>query len=62
MRTAVVLIAAACCFGVLASIVMTRASNRSALWNMGFAIVLLIVLMALLYGTALIVTGLATRT
>lgn len=61
MLTAVVLIAAACAFSVLASVVMTRASNRSALWNMGFAVVMLVVLMALLYGTALIITGIATR-
>jgi len=61
MLFALVLIAAAGCFGVLASIVMSRASNRSALWNMGFAIVLLIVLMWLLYGTALIITGIAVR-
>lgn len=61
MLTALALVAAAGCFGVLASIVMSRASNRSALWNMGFAIVMLIVLMALLYGVALIITGLAVR-
>jgi hypothetical protein len=40
---------------------MSRASSRSALWNMGFAIVLLIVLMGLLYGTALIITDIAVR-
>ena len=61
MLLALVLIAAAGCFAVLASIVMSRASNRSALWNMGFASVMLIVLMGLLYGTALLITGIAVR-
>jgi hypothetical protein len=61
MLTALAMVAAACCFGVLASIVMSRASNRSALWNMGFAVLMLVVLIALLYGTALIVTGIAMR-
>ena len=61
MLLALVLIAAAGCFAVLASIVMSRASNRSALWNMGFAIVMLIALIGLLYGTALIITGIAVR-
>ena len=61
MLTAFAFLAAACGFGVLASIVMSRASNRSALWNMGFAVVMLIVLIALLYGTAWIVTSIAVR-
>jgi hypothetical protein len=40
MLIPVLILIAACAFGVLASIVMTRASDRSAVWNMFFGGVL----------------------
>ena len=46
-----------CAFALLASIVMARAADRSALWNMGFAVFLLFVLIAALYGVALLITN-----
>ncbi len=48
---------AACAFGVAASIVMARASNRSGLWNMLFGGVLALALMA----GALMIAYLLTR-
>ena len=57
---ALLYILAAGAFGLIASVVMSRASDRSALWNMGFAVVLLLVLIAALYGVALLITSAAT--
>ena len=58
---ALLYIAGACVFALLASMVMTRAANRSALWNMGFAVVLLLVLIVVLYAVALLITTATTR-
>lgn len=48
-----------CAFALLASAVMARAADRSPLWNMGFAVCLLLILMAALYGVALLITNAA---
>jgi ABC-type Mn2+/Zn2+ transport system permease subunit len=50
-------IAGACVFGVLASVVMGWASNRSALWNMVFGGVLALAVLA----GAVIIAFLLTR-
>ena len=57
----IALILGACAFALLASVIMTRAANRSALWNMGFAVCLLLVLIAALYGVALLITNAAVH-
>jgi hypothetical protein len=49
--------ACACAFGVLASVVVSWASNRSALWNMAFGAVLAFAALA----GALIIAFLLTR-
>jgi hypothetical protein len=53
----IALVLGLCAFAVLASVVMARAADRSALWNMGFAVVLLFVLIAALYAVALLITN-----
>ena len=50
--------AAACLFGLIASVVMTWASNRSPLWNMVFGGVLALAVLA----GALVIAILLTRT
>jgi hypothetical protein len=54
--TAILLILGAGLLALVASVVMSRASNRSALWNMGFAAVLLVALIGLLLAIAFILT------
>ena len=58
---AILYILAAAALGLIASVVMSRASNRSALWNMAFAVVLLLLLIVILYAVALVITNAAAR-
>ena len=53
---AILLILGAGLLALVASVVMSRASSRSALWNMGFAAVLLVALIGLLLAIAFILT------
>jgi uncharacterized membrane protein YdbT with pleckstrin-like domain len=59
MAIAALIVVLATALGLLASVVMTRASNRSALWNMGFAVVVLVGVILLLYAVAWLITSLA---
>ena len=61
MATAALIVALATALALLASVVVTRASNRSALWNMGFAVVVLLGVIILLYALAWLITWLAMR-
>ena len=61
MATAALIIVLATALALLASVVMTRASDRSALWNMGYAVVVLVGLIMLLYALAWLITWLAMR-
>jgi len=56
MATAALIVVLATALGLLASVVMTRASNHSALSNMGFAVVILFGLIILLYVLAHLIT------
>ena len=56
MATAVLIVLLAMGLGLLASVVMSRAADHSALWNMGFAVVLLVGLIVLLYVVARLIT------
>jgi hypothetical protein len=61
MAIAALIVVLTTALGVLASVVMTRASDRSALWNMVFAVVVLVGLILLLYAVAWLTTSLAMR-
>jgi hypothetical protein len=61
MAIAALIVVLTTALGVLASVVMTRASDRSALWNMVFAVVVLVGLILLLYAVAWLITSLAMR-
>ena len=57
--TVLIVIGGACLFGVLTSIVLSWASNRSALWNMAFGGILAL---AVLAGALIIAIVLARTT
>ena len=59
MATAVLIVVIFTGLGLLASVVMSRAADHSALWNMGFAVVLLVGLIVLLYVLAWLITWMA---
>jgi hypothetical protein len=61
MATAALIVALATALALLASVVMIRASDRSALWNMGFAVVVLVGVIILLYALAWLITWVAMR-
>ena len=61
MATALLIVALATGLGLLASVVMSRAADHSALWNMGFAVVVLVALIVLLYVVARLITWMAVN-
>ena len=54
--TALLLIVGAGLLALGVSVIMSRASNQSALWNMAFAAVLLIGMILVLVGAAFVLT------
>jgi hypothetical protein len=61
MAIAALIVVLATALGLLASVVMTRASNRSALWNMGFTVVVLVGVIILFYALAWLISWVAMR-
>lgn len=57
LSTILVVVAGACLIGLLASIVIAWASNRSALWNMAFGVICGLAVLA----AALVIALLLTR-